>query len=191
MKTLIVYFSKYGQTQAIAQRIKSVIAAADGTVEILDATQALAIRSLAEYDAIILGSPIYVSRHSKILGRFIKKHLESLNQKQTAFFSVSLSAAGDTTQQKDATDCMNRFLKSCNWRPATTMVFAGAVPYRKYNWLIRWMMKQIVRKAGGDTDTSRNYEYTDWSDVEQFGRQFIDAEDESPSGIERQMRIAQ
>ena len=49
---------------------------------------------------------------------------------------------------------------------------AGALVYSRYNWLTRWMMRRIARKEGGDTDTARDYEYTDWDalrrDVEIF-----------------------
>ena len=31
------------------------------------------------------------------------------------------------------------------------------------------MMKRIVAKAGGDTDTSKDYVYTDWADLEVEG----------------------
>jgi menaquinone-dependent protoporphyrinogen oxidase len=34
------------------------------------------------------------------------------------------------------------------------------------------MMVRIVRKAGGDTDTSRDYEYTDWTDLRAFAEKF-------------------
>ncbi|MNC94612.1 Protoporphyrinogen IX dehydrogenase [menaquinone] [compost metagenome] len=50
---------------------------------------------------------------------------------------------------------------------------AGALPYSKYNWVKRWMMRRIVAKAGGDTDTSRDYEYTDWNDLRAFAKEFI------------------
>jgi menaquinone-dependent protoporphyrinogen oxidase len=33
-------------------------------------------------------------------------------------------------------------------------------------------MRRIVAKAGGDTDTSRDYEYTDWNQVRGFARDF-------------------
>jgi menaquinone-dependent protoporphyrinogen oxidase len=33
-------------------------------------------------------------------------------------------------------------------------------------------MKRIVQKAGGDVDTSRDYEYTDWGDLRLFAEQF-------------------
>jgi menaquinone-dependent protoporphyrinogen oxidase len=54
-------------------------------------------------------------------------------------------------------------------------VVAGALPYTRYNRLTRWAMKRIVTKAHGDTDTSRDYEYTDWNDVRQFARDFAGA----------------
>ena len=33
-------------------------------------------------------------------------------------------------------------------------------------------MKRIAAKAGGDTDTSRDYEYTDWADLQRFADRF-------------------
>ena len=38
---------------------------------------------------------------------------------------------------------------------------AGALLYTRYNIFKRWIMKRIVAKAGGDTDVSRDYDYTD------------------------------
>ena len=34
------------------------------------------------------------------------------------------------------------------------------------------IMKHIVAKAGGNTDTCRDYEYTDWNDLRQFAADF-------------------
>jgi len=34
------------------------------------------------------------------------------------------------------------------------------------------MMKRIVGKAGGGTDTTRDYEYTDWNDLRAFAGEF-------------------
>ena len=69
---------------------------------------------------------------------------------------------------------MNRFFDETRWRPMVTKMVAGALLYTRYNWIVRQMMKRIVKKAGGDTDTSRDYEYTDWADVRQFAEQFGD-----------------
>ena len=53
-----------------------------------------------------------------------------------------------------------------------TKQVAGALPYTRYNWFIRLVMKRIAAKAGGDTDTTRDYEYTDWEDLRSFTEQF-------------------
>ena len=34
------------------------------------------------------------------------------------------------------------------------------------------VMKRISKNAGGDTDTTHDYEYTDWGKVSQFAKQF-------------------
>jgi menaquinone-dependent protoporphyrinogen oxidase len=34
------------------------------------------------------------------------------------------------------------------------------------------MIKMISRRTGGPTDTSRDYDFTDWSAVAEFARQF-------------------
>jgi menaquinone-dependent protoporphyrinogen oxidase len=49
---------------------------------------------------------------------------------------------------------------------------AGALPYSKYNFFIRFIMRRIAAQAGGDVDTSRDYEYTDWGAVDRFASQF-------------------
>jgi menaquinone-dependent protoporphyrinogen oxidase len=36
-------------------------------------------------------------------------------------------------------------------------------------------MKRIAKKVGSDTDTSRDYEYTDWDEVEGFASDFAEA----------------
>ncbi len=36
----------------------------------------------------------------------------------------------------------------------------------------RMLMKRIAAQAGGDTDTSRDHEYTDWKDLAAFTRRF-------------------
>lgn len=51
--------------------------------------------------------------------------------------------------------------------------FAGAVPFTKYNVLLRFVMKRIQRKAGHSTDTSRDHVYTDWTAVEGFARDAV------------------
>lgn len=68
---------------------------------------------------------------------------------------------------------------------------AGALLYTRYNWIERWVMRRIVRKAGGDTDTSRDYEYTNWAELRAFVEQFarhVFTQEKTSSGIDLAVR---
>ena len=57
-------------------------------------------------------------------------------------------------------------------RGPSAFLVAGALLYSKYNFLIRFIMRRIAAQAGGDVDTSRDYEHTDWGAVDRFASQF-------------------
>jgi menaquinone-dependent protoporphyrinogen oxidase len=67
---------------------------------------------------------------------------------------------------------IGRFLSRTGWHPRMTKPVAGALLYTRYNPFMRWIMKRIVQKGGGDTDTSRDYEYTNWDDLRAFAGEF-------------------
>ena len=82
---------------------------------------------------------------------------------------MSLSAA---TKPQRARRFVETFLRQVGWRPQLTAAFAGALPYSKYAAWKRLLMIAFVGLAGGDTDTSRDYEYTDWEAVDRFTTAF-------------------
>ena len=42
---------------------------------------------------------------------------------------------------------------------------AGRLAYTQYGFLTRFIMKWIARRQGGPTDTTRDYEFTNWDNV--------------------------
>ncbi len=87
---------------------------------------------------------------------------------------MSLTAAGnDTDSQETARELLAELPTETGWEPDRTLTVAGALKYRQYG-LKRFAMRGIAGRAGGDTDTSRNHEYTDWDDVESFALEFAD-----------------
>ncbi len=181
MNTLIIYSSLYGQTEKISHRIANVIRSPGHEVTLMSVDAAMHLESVLSYDQVILGSPIYAENHSREIGELIDQHRAGLANINTGFFSVSLSAAGTGKQKREATDCRDRFLEELMWRPQRREIFAGGLPYRRYNFFVRMMMKWVVWRSGGDTDSSINHEYTDWTRVETFAREFI----QQPPAIER------
>jgi menaquinone-dependent protoporphyrinogen oxidase len=74
--------------------------------------------------------------------------------------------------QQELAAIVNQFFTATGWQPTMSETVAGALLYTRDNWLKRWIMKRIARKAGGDTDTTRDYEYTNWTDVRDFADRF-------------------
>ena len=100
---------------------------------------------------------------------FVRRHVVQLQALPAAFYSVSLSAASDKAEERaEAERRAREFVAAAGWEPTRLVSFAGALPYTRYNWLMRWWMSFIVGKTGGDADPSRDYEYTDWAAVEAF-----------------------
>jgi len=73
---------------------------------------------------------------------------------------------------RELDEIVERFGIDTGWSPERVKIVAGALPYTRYGWLKRHMMRRIVGQAGGDTDTSRDYEYTDWHDLGVFAETF-------------------
>lgn len=59
------------------------------------------------------------------------------------------------------------------WTPQRVWLLAGALPYPKMRPNKRMLIRPIVKKEGGDIDTSRNYEYTDWQQLDDQMREFL------------------
>jgi menaquinone-dependent protoporphyrinogen oxidase len=167
----ILYESRGGQTEKIARRMAEAVKELVGEVQVADIRNLPAELDLGEFDAVILGAPIYYSRHTGGMKAFILDHRESLSQRPSFFFSVSLNANSESKRRGVAERYVTKFLARTGWTPRATATLAGAVLYRDYNWFIRFLMKCLVASHGGQTDTSRNYEYTKWELVEKFARE--------------------
>ena len=169
---LIAYGTGEGQTAKVAMQIGGRIEARNHHVIVTDVTE-LASDSLSNIDAFILGSSIHIGRHSKPVRQFVQSHQDRLQELPTGFFQISLSSASeDASRRATAAGYVDSFLESLDWNPDRIAMFGGALRYSKYGFLKRLMMKQIAAQDLGDTDTSRDYEYTDWQEVESFATDF-------------------
>lgn len=171
-RILVAFDTTDGHTKKIAERIGQAVHDCGCAVEVCEVAQFAHDRVLEPCDGAVVGGPIYGGKHSRQLAGFVRRNLDQLNQRRSAFFSVSLSAAGNKDQRSDAWRCLEEFLEQTQWRPSMRAIFAGALLYQEYGFLKRWLMKFIVGRAGGATDISQNYEYTNWEEVEEFANAF-------------------
>jgi len=171
---LIVYGSSYGQTAKIARRIAEIIMARGEMATAINADGLPDNTVLTAFDGVIVGGSVIAGRHQRSVRRFVLDHRDALDSLPCAFFSVSASAGSLTeTGRADAQRCLDQFLRDTGWRPGTIQTIGGAMMYTKYNPVLRWIMKRISKRNGGPTDTSRDYELTDWSQVQRFVDRFL------------------
>ena len=171
---LIVYATREGQTEKIARRIGAVIESMGLPVRLLDVEHPVQGAALEEAGAILVGSPLRANGYLSAIVRFIRRQRSLLERVPSTFFSVGLAVASRTSDGRAQTRRKVEDLSTVTgWYPRAVGLFAGALKYSKYGFVTRWVMRRIARHEGGDTDTSRDYEYTDWAAVEQFAREFV------------------
>jgi menaquinone-dependent protoporphyrinogen oxidase len=169
-RILVLFGTTEGQTAKIAAAIGASLRT-QASVDVVDAGTLQP--DPADYDAIVVAASVHVGGYQRAVRRWVHAHTRALGVRPTAFVSVCLGVLqADPKVQREVRDIASRFVTEAGWHPAIIKIVAGALPYTRYSWLKRWMMKRIVAKAGGDTDTSRDYEYTDWADVRAFAEQF-------------------
>lgn len=172
-RTLIVYGTTDGHTARVAQVLAEDLRALRCSVDILDAAGTTNRLSPEGYDGVIVAASVHIGDYQRAVGRWVRTHATMLNDMPTAFLSVCLAVLEQSAKtRQEIQDIMQRFFTRTGWRPPIARPIAGAVRYTHYGWLKRQMMKRIVGKAGGDTDTTRDHEYTDWDDLRNFAREF-------------------
>lgn len=170
----VLYDTTEGQTAKIACKMAELARDSGNDVTVMEVRKLPENFQLDAFDGVIIGGSIHVGKHSPALVEFVKQNRRMLEKGPSAFFSVSLSAAGKSErQQQNAERCLDEFLVETEWTPRMKATFAGALLYQDYGFFKRLMMKWIAKQEGGDTDTSRNYEYTTWSAVDEFAREFL------------------
>ncbi len=165
-RILLLYATVEGQTARIAERIAHTLRKQGHSVDMLPADTAQA--DPAAYDGVMVGASIHYGHHPAYLRTLIRRHANALAARPCAFFSVSLSAGGPRPKPEAAQRYMDKFLRQTGWQPQLTASLAGAVKYSVYGPIKRRVMIVFVGLGGGETDTSRDYEYTDWDAVERF-----------------------
>ena len=167
--SLIIYSSTDGQTKIICEKIKNFSKNSE-SIKLVSLEEANNF-NLQSYENIIIGASIRYGKHNKNLYKFISSNKETLEKKKSAFFSVNVVARKPEKNTPETNPYMKKFLKISNWKPDKLGVFAGKVNYPNYGFFDKYIIRLIMFITKGPTDTSKSFEFTDWSKVEDFARE--------------------
>src|ERR1043166_4584019 len=170
-RILIVFGTTEGHTAKVARCLAESFRDRGVAIDAVEA--GTAVVAPEHYDGVVIAASVHAGGYQRSVRRWVRAHRSVLAGKPTAFVSGCLGILQkDTAVHMELAAIAERFFASTAWRPTLMLVVAGALPYTKYAWLKRWLMKRIVAKAGGDTDTTRDYEYTNWTRVAAFAAEF-------------------
>lgn len=172
-KILIIYSTIDGHTKKICMRLKELIEGFDNSVTLVSIEEVAAI-DMDVHDKIVIGASIRYGKHSPAVYEFIRDNRQSLDAKPNAFFSVNVVARKPDKNKPDSNPYLKKFLKQITWKPQLLAVFAGRIDYRRYTFWDRHAIRLIMWITRGPTDPETNIEFTDWNQVENFGRDIND-----------------
>jgi menaquinone-dependent protoporphyrinogen oxidase len=171
-RVLVLYGTTDGHTRKIAETLARTLADERCAAVVID-SDARDVPGPETFDGVVLAASVHGGNYQASVQRWVGQHAAELTRMPSAFLSVCLGILDRHPEtRREAEQLMRRFCDRFGWEPAPMRAVAGALLYTRYNWLKRWMMKRIVAKAGGDTDTSRDYEYTDWAELQTLTRDF-------------------
>ena len=172
-KILIAYGTSEGQTAKIAEQLAGFIRAQGHDAFPVDISRGAP--APAGYGAVIVGASVHKANHQRWVVDYARRNRPALEHLPSAFFSVSLAIADGTEKGRlEAEGYVETFVKETGWSPEKVGLFAGALVYTKYNFLLRWIMRWMARSKGSrDLDTKRDYVYTDMAAVQRFAEEFL------------------
>ena len=153
-QVLVTYATKYGATAEIAERIGLGLRQAGFQVDVLPAD---GVNDLSAYQAVILGSAVYIGKWRKEAVAFLEANEQALAQQMVWLFSSGPTGEGDAAE----------LLKG--WRlpeaqqaiaarihPRDVAVFHGELDGEKLNWLEKWVIKNVKAPIG---------DFRDWDSI--------------------------
>lgn len=166
---LIVYGTTHGQTGKVVARLAERLEERGHEVTLWNADHLPRPHALTQFDLVVVAGSVHYGRYQRPVVEFVRWNLGRLNTHPSVFVSVCGALAGDWSEGKaEAAKYVEALSKETGWRPTVTRSFAGAVRYTDYGLFTRWIMKLISWRTGRPTDTSRDWEFTDWNAVDAF-----------------------
>jgi menaquinone-dependent protoporphyrinogen oxidase len=146
LNVLVSYASRHGATAEIAEKIGLSLREAGFSVDVLPAKQ---VKKLDAYQAIILGSSVYIGQWLNDAASFLKSHEDELITKPTWIFSSGPTGDEDVvtllqgwTFPKGLQSVVERI------KPRGMVTFHGSLDPLKMNFIERWMINKVNAPLG-------------------------------------------
>ena len=157
MRALVVAASRHGATREIAQAVAEELRCHGVDSELLDATVAMGMTDLEKYDAVVLGSAVYMGNWLPEARQFFEGHRTTLGTVPLWLFSSG--PIGDDPKPHGDPEGIKEILETSGARGHC--VFVGKLDKKNLGFAERLAAK-VVRSPEGD--------FRDWDAIREWAR---------------------
>lgn len=123
MSVLVAYATTAGSTQEVAETVAATLREGGLEVELQPMCQ---VRSLTQYQAVVLGAPLYMMHWHKDARRFLAQHRAALTERPVAVFALGPLPNTDEQGWQACRDQLQKELDRFRWlRPVALELFGG------------------------------------------------------------------
>jgi len=163
-QVLVAYATKYDATAEIAEKIGEVLRQAGLRTDVLEVDD---VDDLSSYQAVVLGSAVYIGKWRKEAVKFLKANEKTLAERPVWLFSSGPVGEGDPVELLDGwrfpeaqQDIADRI------QPRDIGVFHGMLDVKKLNAVEKWMIKNVKSPVG---------DFRDWEAITAWATAIADA----------------
>ena len=161
---LVAYATKYGGTAEIAERIGQALRQAGLRADVLSADR---VGDLTPYQAVVLGSAVYIGQWRKEAVKFLKANETVLAEKPVWLFSSGPTGEGDPVELVQGWRFPGKLQPIADRiQPRDVAVFHGAADVGKLNFIEKWMLKNVKAPSG---------DFRDWDAITSWAAAIADA----------------
>lgn len=154
MQVLVTYATKYGATAEIAAKIGQTLQQAGFHTDVLPADE---VSDLSAYQAVIVGSAVYVGKWRKEAVEFLEDNEQALAQRLVWIFSSGPTGEGDAAELLKGwrlPEAQQALVERI--QPRDVVVFHGELAREKLNLLEKWVIKNVKAPLG---------DFRDWDSI--------------------------
>jgi menaquinone-dependent protoporphyrinogen oxidase len=174
-KILICYGTRYGSTSEVVNAMATAAMELGRSVDVVNLKDASPPSDISEYDLVVIGSGIRAGQWTDEPIRFMKNNLAALTQRKVALFVVCGYAASDDKCDQAQIDYLDSIAKDVGLTPTSTGLFGGVFDMKKYNFVIRKLVKSIIQKEiPPGEEVPEKIDYRDWGQIKQWMTELLE-----------------